>query len=172
MCSHTHTHTHTHTHIYIYVYIYICIYIKIIHLSRTRHKVKFFMRTWIQSLLSLRSVEISRLKRILFYYLPIYGEIIDGFMPFSRKLEQCEMKSAPSKSWTQDTVSIFYFDNHYIKSTSTHAYIYIYIYIYIYMYILIMCVHKREREREREREYVCGGDYFIMSSCSYQIVIW
>ena len=67
-------------------------------------------------------------------------------IPFPKVWALCEMQTAPSWSWTQVTVPIYYNDNHYTTSTS-YIYIYIYvcvcvcwyIYIYIYIYVFKKC---------------------------------
>ena len=50
--------------------------------------------------------------------LPIAGERIIGFIPFSRVLVLCEMLSVSSRIWTRVAVSISNNDNHYTTGTS------------------------------------------------------
>ena len=54
----------------------------------------------------------------LFYYLPIAGGRIIGFIPSPRVLVLCEMQSGPSRIWTRVAVSISYDDNDYTTGTS------------------------------------------------------
>ena len=56
--------------------------------------------------------------QILYYYLPIAGGRIIGFIPFPRVLVLYEMQSISSRIWTRSAVSISYDDNHYTTRTS------------------------------------------------------
>ena len=54
----------------------------------------------------------------LFYYLPMAGRRIIGFIPFPRVLVLCEMQSVSSRIWIRVAVSFSYDDNHYTTGTS------------------------------------------------------
>ena len=90
-----------------------------------------FKQVWIQSFPSPRLVTSPRLKNLK-NYLPIAGGRIIGFIPFSRVLVLCEMKSVSSRISTRIAVSISYDDNHYTTGTSWKVHI---IRINIYLFI-------------------------------------
>ena len=76
---------------------------------------------WIKSFFfSLTSVLNKAKEHSLPNYLPI-AEKIDGFMPFSRVLEQIEMLTALSRFWNQVKDSIFYIDNYWSKCISWNS---------------------------------------------------
>ena len=52
----------------------------------------------------------------LSYYLPIAGERIVGFIPYSRLLVLCKMRTASSRIWTLVNVSTSNDRNHYTTS--------------------------------------------------------
>ena len=58
----------------------------------------------------------------LFYYLPLAGGRIIGFIPFPRVLVLWEMQSVSSRVRTRIAVSISYDDNHYTTGTSNGWY--------------------------------------------------
>ena len=113
------------------------------------------------------------------YYLPVAGERIVGFIPFTRVLALCETQTDSSRIWTRVAVSISFEVNHYVTAHSKFLYIAAFspnIIVYrkrVFLRDEFMFSFSQEITREYFKPFFCG-DFttfqFMLCHNNYQDV--